>query len=72
MPADIYLLVRGQPNQGTGKEVFGCWSSGLIRQITAGEYKRWGFPPIQYTIPTGPDGDAEFAQYVAYDRALRG
>lgn len=63
------ILVKGQANQGNGKEVYGIWPSGYSRQITAAEYTLWGTPAVDYTIPKGDD--AQFNQLRAYDAALR-
>jgi hypothetical protein len=66
------ILVKGQAQQGDGKAVFGIWPSGYARQITAAEYILWGEPAIDYWIPGTADGDAQFNQLFAYDKALRG
>jgi len=67
-PAGL-LLVKGDPAQGTGKELFGIWPSGFSRLITPAEWVLWGQPPADYTIAYGDD--VEFNQLVAYDKALR-
>ncbi|MEW2415278.1 hypothetical protein AB0953_16405 [Streptomyces sp. NPDC046866] len=64
------ILVKGQPEQGDGKAVFGIWPSGYCRRITAAEYTLWGFPEIDYWIPANRDD--EYNQLHAYDAALRG
>jgi hypothetical protein len=64
------ILVKGDPAQGRGNEVFGIWPSGFARQITAAEFIAWGEPAIDHTIAYGADD--EFNQLAAYDRALRG
>lgn len=64
------ILVKGQPEQGDGKAVFGIWPSGYTRQITAAEYTLWGSPAIDYWIPATQD--SEYLQLFAYDKALRG
>lgn len=63
------LLVKGDPNQGKGNELFGIWPSGFSRLITAAEHSSWGLPPADYQIAYGADD--EFNQLVAYDKALR-
>ncbi|MFD5509100.1 hypothetical protein ACFWIB_15165 [Streptomyces sp. NPDC127051] len=65
-PKDL-ILVKGKPQQGDGKTIFGIWPSGLVRQITAAEYTLWGSPAIDYVTST----DAEYLQLFFYDKALR-
>jgi hypothetical protein len=67
---DGIILVKGDPHQGHGNELFGIWPSGFTRQITQAEWTLWGQPPPDYTIAYGADD--EFIQLAAYDRALRG
>lgn len=69
---DGLILVKGQAQQGDGKAVFGIWPDGYIRRITAAEYTLWGNPAIDYWIPGTADGDAQYDQLFAYDKALRG
>ncbi|MEW1803190.1 hypothetical protein ACIGO7_35240 [Streptomyces virginiae] len=69
---DGLILVKGQPQQGDGRAVFGIWPNGFIRQISAAEFWAWGNPEIDYWIPGTADGDAQFNQLFAYDKALRG
>lgn len=64
------ILVKGQPEQGDGRAVFGIWPSGYVRQITAAEYTLWGEPDIDYWIPAGADD--EYNQLHAYDQSVRG
>ncbi|MFD8577136.1 hypothetical protein ACFV1H_17620 [Streptomyces virginiae] len=66
------ILVKGQDAQGDGKSVFGIWPSGFVRIVTAAEFRLWGNPPIDYWIPGDADGDAQYNQLFAYDKALRG
>ncbi|MFE3578703.1 hypothetical protein [Streptomyces vinaceus] len=69
---DGLILVKGQRDMGGngGREVFGIWPSGYVRQVTAAEFTLWGSPAIDYWIPAGqPD---QFDQLFAYDKALRG
>jgi hypothetical protein len=63
------ILVKGDPQQGEGVEVFGIWPTGFVRQITAAEWTLWGSPACDYEIAFG--SDEEFDQLRAYDRALR-
>lgn len=63
------ILIKGQPEMGDGKAVFGVWPSGYSRRITAAEYILWGSPDIDYVIPTGRDD--EYNQLAAYDKATR-
>ncbi|KOU20975.1 hypothetical protein ADK52_25680 [Streptomyces sp. WM6372] len=70
-PAGL-ILVKGQAQQGDGRAVFGIWPSGYVRRITAAEYALWGSPAIDYWIPGTSDGDAQYDQLFAYDKALRG
>ncbi|MFB8241986.1 hypothetical protein ACFC58_36175 [Kitasatospora purpeofusca] len=65
------ILIKGHPKQGVGNELFGVWPSGFTRQVTAGEWDLWGQPAPDRQIPYGAEGDAEFEQLRAYDRALR-
>jgi len=64
------ILVKGDPHQGTGKELFGIWPSGFSRQVTASEWEAWGRPDADRTLEYGA-GDDEFNQLRAYDKALR-
>ncbi|MGW4505680.1 hypothetical protein ACWENO_13675 [Streptomyces sp. NPDC004436] len=68
---DGLILVKGQKEMGGngGREVFGIWPSGYVRQITAAEFTLWG-AQVDYWIPTGRDD--EFNQLAAYDKNLRG
>lgn len=63
------IVVKGDPAQGAGNEMFGIWPNGYSRQITAAEWTCWGQPEPDYIIQYGSDG--EFNQLAAYDRALR-
>jgi hypothetical protein len=67
-PAGL-VLVKGDPAQGKGNEIFGIWPTGFTRQITSAEHALWGFPEADHQIAYGDD--ATFNQFVAYDKALR-
>lgn len=73
MPAnpENIIVVKGNPSQGKGNEVFAIFPNGLIRMATPAEFARWGGAAcIDRTIAFGDD--AEFLQLMAYDKALRG
>lgn len=67
-PAGL-ILVKGDPAQGSGNELFGIWPTGFVRQVTSAEHALWGYPQADYNIPYGDD--ATFNQFAAYDKALR-
>lgn len=67
-PAGI-ILIKGDPHQGTGRELFGIWPSGFVRMITSSEWELWGQPSADLTIEYGDD--EVFNQLMAYDKALR-
>lgn len=67
-PAGI-ILIKGAPQQGTGRELFGIWPSGFVRMITSSEWELWGQPNADVTIAYGDD--EVFNQLMAYDKALR-
>ena len=64
------IVVKGDPAQGSGNELFGIWPTGYCRQVTAAEWTCWGQPEADYTIAYG--SDQEFLQLVAYDKSVRG
>jgi hypothetical protein len=67
-PADT-IVIKGNPNQGNGNEVFVIFASGMIRLLTEAEFTAWG-GTVCIDQQIKPGDDATFNLFMSFDKAL--